>query len=88
MNLDIRFDFERTKRIGFVEAIWGEHKSISQLINVTKKVLKKKEVVFITRITEEKANSLLGIYKNGAFYKDANCLETSMTSSSNMCDLK
>tara|TARA_Y100001933_G_C18765683_1_gene465997 strand:- start:10 stop:660 length:651 start_codon:yes stop_codon:yes gene_type:complete len=74
MNLDIRFDFERTKRIGFVEAIWGEHKSISQLINVTKKVLKKKEVVFITRITEEKANSLLGIYKNGAFYKDANCL--------------
>ena len=29
MVLDIRFDYERLNRIGFVEAIWGEHKMLN-----------------------------------------------------------
>ena len=44
MNLDIRFDFERRDRIGLIEAIWGEDKSIDQLKKVSKAVLEKKEV--------------------------------------------
>ena len=39
MNLDIRFDFERRERIGLIEAIWGEDKSIDQLKRVSKAVL-------------------------------------------------
>ena len=31
MILDIRFDFDRQNRLGLIEAIWGEHKSIDQL---------------------------------------------------------
>ena len=50
MNLDIRFDFQRRERIGLIEAIWGADKSIDQLKRVSKEVLEKKEVVFITRI--------------------------------------
>ena len=74
MNLDIRFDFERRERIGLIEAIWGEDKSIDQLKKVSKGVLDKKEVVFITRINKYKAESLLDIYPEAIFYEDANCL--------------
>ena len=59
MNLDIRFDFNRRERIGLIEAIWGADKSIDQLKRVSKDVLEKKEVVFITRIDKEKAMHLL-----------------------------
>ena len=31
MNKDINFDFDRKNRIGFIEAIWGEHKNVDQL---------------------------------------------------------
>ena len=63
MNLDIRFDFQRRERIGLIEAIWGADKSIDQLKRVSKEVLEKKEVVFITRIDKEKAAYLLEIFK-------------------------
>ena len=74
MVLDIRFDYERLNRIGFVEAIWGEHKNVEQLKRISKEVLKKKELVFITRINEEKAKCLLTLYPQGKFYGEANCL--------------
>ena len=74
MNLDIRFDFQRKERIGLFEAIWGADKSVDQLKRLSEEVLSKKEVVFITRITSEKANYLLDIYQEGRFNQDANCL--------------
>ena len=74
MVLDIRFDYERLNRIGFVEAIWGEHKNVEQLKRISKEVLKKKELVFITRINKEKATYLLTHYPQGKFYEEANCL--------------
>ena len=74
MNLDIRFDFERRKRIGLIEAIWGEHKTIKQLEKAVNEVLDNNEVVLITRINEKKANYLLSIFKNARFHLEANCL--------------
>ena len=74
MNLDIRYDFGRRKRIGLIEAIWGQDKTIEQLKKVAKNVLEKNEIVFITRINEEKAEKLLEIYPNANYYKEANCL--------------
>ena len=74
MNLDIRYDFQRRKRIGLIEAIWGADKSIDQLKRVSKEVLSKKEVVFITRINREKASYLLETYKEARFYEEAECL--------------
>ena len=46
MIKDIRFDFQRRDRIGLIEAIWGEDKSIDQLKRISKEVLNKKEIVF------------------------------------------
>ena len=74
MNLDIRYDFQRRERIGLIEAIWGADKSIDQLKRVSKEVLSKKEVVFITRINREKASYLLETYKEARFYEEAECL--------------
>ena len=74
MNFDIRFDFQRRKRLGIIEAIWGQDKNIDQLKRISKEVLRKKEIVFITRISEAKAKILLDIYKDAKFYEEANCL--------------
>ena len=74
MNLDIKFDDERRDRIGLFEAIWGEDKSVDQLIRVSKEVLKKKEVVFITRIIKNKAIHILNVFEDARFFEEANCL--------------
>ena len=74
MNRDIRYDFERRERIGLIEAIWGQDKSVDQLQRVSEAVLNKKEVVFITRINEDKAKHLLDRFKEARFFQEANCL--------------
>ena len=74
MTLDIRFDFQRRERLGLIEAVWGADKSIDQLKRISKEILNKNEIVFITRINKEKANPLLKIYKKAKYYEEANCL--------------
>jgi len=74
MNSDIRFDFQRKERLGLVEAIWGQDKSIDQLKRLSENVLGKNEIVFITRINSEKASVLLDLYENARFYEEAKCL--------------
>jgi len=74
MNFDIKFDFQRRDRIGIIEAIWGQDKSIDQLERLSENVLTKNEVVFITRINSEKANYLLDLYDDARFYEEAKCL--------------
>ena len=74
MNLDIRFDFQRRERLGLIEAIWGQDKSIDQLKRIIENVLGKNEVVFITRINKEKASNLLNFFNDACFYEEAKCL--------------
>jgi len=74
MNFDIKFDFQRRERLGLIEAIWGQDKSIDQLKRLSESVLIKNEVVFITRINSEKANHLLDLHEDARFYEEANCL--------------
>ena len=74
MNFDIKFDFQRRNRLGLIEAIWGQDKSIDQLERLSENVLSKNEFVFITRINSKKANYLLDLYDDARFYEEANCL--------------
>ena len=74
MNIDIKFDFQRRERIGLIEAIWGQDKSVDQLKRLSKNVLSKNEVVFITRIDSEKAIDLLELYSDARFYEEAKCM--------------
>jgi len=74
MDSDIKFDFGRRKRIGLFEAIWGEDKTLKQLQNLSKQLTDKKELVFITRINEEKAKFILSLYNKANYFPEANCL--------------
>tara|TARA_Y100001978_G_C23673359_1_gene425033 strand:+ start:414 stop:1067 length:654 start_codon:yes stop_codon:yes gene_type:complete len=74
MILDIRFDFERKERLGIIEAIWGENKTIDQLKRISEEVLKNEEIVFITRIDEMKAKAIQQIHKDATFFEEAKCL--------------
>jgi len=74
MNFDIKFDFQRRKRLGLIEAVWGQDKSIDQLKRLSESVLSNNEVVFITRINSEKALQLLDLYKEAKFHEEAKCL--------------
>jgi len=74
MNFDIKFDFQRRERLGLIEAIWGQDKSIDQLERLSESILSKNEIVFITRINSEKANYLLDLHDDARFYEEANCL--------------
>ena len=74
MNFDLRFDFQRRERLGLIEAIWGQDKSTDQLKRLSKNVLGKNEVVFITRINSEKALDLLDLYDHAKYFEEANCL--------------
>ena len=74
MNFDIKFDFQRRERLGLIEAIWGQDKSIDQLKRLSENVLSKNEVVFITRINSEKAIQLLDLYEDAKFHEEAKCL--------------
>ena len=74
MNFDIKFDFQRKERIGIIEAIWGQDKSIDQLKRLSETILGKNEVVFITRINDEKAKVLLDLYGDARFFEEAKCL--------------
>ena len=87
MILDIRFDFQRRERLGLIEAIWGQDKSVDQLKRLSESVLSKNEVVFITRINSEKANYLLDLYDDARFYEEANCpvSYTHLTLPTNLC---
>ena len=74
MNFDIKFDFQRRKRLGLIEAVWGQDKSIDQLKRLSESVLSNNEAVFITRINSEKALQLLDLYKEAKFHEEAKCL--------------
>ncbi len=74
MNFDIKFDFQRRERLGLIEAIWGQDKTVDQLKRLSKSVLSKNEIVFITRINSEKSIDLLNLYGDAQFYEEAKCL--------------
>ena len=88
MIRDIRYDFERSKRLGLIEAIWGENKSISQLKIISKQILDKNELVFITRLDEYKAQTLLNIYPSAEFNKEAKCLIIGTNSNTISTDMR
>ena len=67
-------DFQRRKRLGVIEAIWGEHKSIKQIAEILKKYQLASETAFVTRLTKEKAEKLLIDFPSARFHEISGCL--------------
>ena len=67
-------DFQRRKRLGVIEAIWGEHKSIKQISEILKKYQHASETALVTRLTKEKAEKLLIDFPSAKFHEISSCL--------------
>ena len=73
-EVQARLDLERRRRIGMIEAIWGEHKSTKQIICILKKYQEIGEIALVTRVNREKAREVQYIIQEAKFHEDANCL--------------
>ncbi len=67
-------DFQRRSRLGVVEAIWGEHKSIQQISEILKKYQLASETALVTRLTKEKGEKLLIEFPSARFHEISGCL--------------
>jgi NCAIR mutase (PurE)-related protein len=56
--VDARLDLGRRRRLGMVEAIWGEHKSADQLARVLLSMQQNGEVALATRVDPVKAEAV------------------------------
>ena len=69
-----RLDLQRRDRLGMVEAIWGEHKSTEQIIEILKSLQVAGELALVTRIGQNKAAELKKTFTTAEFHADARCL--------------
>lgn len=69
-------DLDRRRRLGMVEAVWGEHKSAAQIIPIAQKMLSAAETVLVTRVAPDKAEAVLAALPPGAldYHPAAACL--------------
>lgn len=58
MSAEHRLDLDRRQRLGMVEAIWGEHKSAEQIVQILKTLHDAGELALATRISQEKAEAV------------------------------
>jgi len=73
MNQSI-IDFQRRSRIGVIEAIWGEHKTIEQISEILKKYQLESETALVTRLSKEKGEKLLVEFPSAKFHEISGCL--------------
>jgi len=73
---DHQLDLERRSRLGMVEAIWGEHKSVDQLVRILDALALAGEVILATRISADKAAAVQTLLSTAAvrYDADARCL--------------
>jgi len=73
MNQSI-IDFHRRSRLGIIEAIWGEHKTIEQISEILKKYQFESESAFVTRLSKDKGEKLLVEFPSAEFHEISGCL--------------
>ncbi|MEB3332081.1 MAG: nickel pincer cofactor biosynthesis protein LarB [Synechococcaceae cyanobacterium] len=59
-------DLGRRRRLGMVEAVWGEHKSAGQIVAIARELLAAGEAVLVTRVSPAKAEAVLAELPAGA----------------------
>ena len=71
---DARLDLQRRQRLGMVEAVWGEHKTADQILNVLRGFEAVGEVGFVTRVDAEKARVVTSTLTSAEYHPLARCL--------------
>ncbi len=67
---DYRFDWDRQSRTGLPEVVLAEHKSDTQLLEITAAAIEKGQALFFTRVSCAHAKPLLAAFSDGVFYHE------------------
>ncbi len=62
-----QIDVHREKRTGFPEIIYGEGKSVDQIISIFENLYSRSDVVLATRVSEEKGSAILNKFPDAIF---------------------
>lgn len=66
-----KVDHHRKKRQGFPEVIYGESKTVEQIISITNSIRSQNDQILITRISEEKAAIILQSFPDLEYHSNA-----------------
>ena len=67
-------DHHRSLRKGFPEVIFGEGKSVMQILGVVEAMVRQKDTVMITRVSPEKAKAIKAKHRKAIYHEDARML--------------
>ena len=73
-NKEARVDLDRLQRLGMLEAVWGENKSVEQISEILKIFEASSQLGLVTRVDPEKALKLLDCFRNAEYHEKACCL--------------
>ena len=71
---DARLDLNRRRRLGMVEAIWGEHKTADQIIAILESFSAAGELGLVTRVDADKAAAVSRRLPAVRLHSEARCL--------------
>ena len=71
---DARLDLNRRRRLGMVEAVWGEHKTADQIIAILQRFAEAGELGLVTRVDAEKAAAVQQRLPAVQVHPEARCL--------------
>ena len=71
---DARLDLNRRRRLGMVEAVWGEHKTADQIIAILQRFAEAGELGLVTRVDAEKAAAVQQRLPALQVHPEARCL--------------
>ena len=71
---DARLDLNRRRRLGMVEAVWGEHKTAEQIIAILERFAEAGELGLVTRVDAEKAAAVQQRLPAVQVHPEARCL--------------
>lgn len=74
MDLNNTIDFEREKRQGFPEIVFGEAKEVRQVAEIIEEFRKRQKSCLVTRLQREKAEELLKVYHHSHYNEVARTL--------------
>jgi NCAIR mutase (PurE)-related protein len=67
-------DHHRSLRKGFPEVIFGEGKSVEQILGVMEAMVDQEDTVMITRVSEEKGRAIVAKYPKAIYHPEARML--------------
>ncbi len=73
---DVRLDWQRIDRLGIGEAIWGQHKTVDQIVAILEAFSERQQSALVTRVDEVKALAVVNRCRQGLVRFDdrAKCL--------------